>query len=86
MTSLTAGQFGLKDRGVLREGAYADLVLFDPETVIDTATFDDPKRPAAGIRMVLVNGRTVWEDGGHSGARPGRPLRRQDQDPPRAAG
>ena len=85
MTSLTAGQFGLKDRGVLREGAYADLVLFDPETVIDTATFDDPKRPAAGIRMVLVNGRSVWEDGGHSGNRPGRPLRRQDQDPPRAA-
>ena len=85
MTSLTARQFGLKDRGVLREGAYADLVLFDPETVLDTATFDDPKRPAAGIRMVLVNGRTVWEEGGHSGARPGRPLRRQDQDPPRAA-
>ncbi len=85
MTSLTAGQFGLKDRGVLRAGAFADLVLFDPDRVLDTATFDDPKRPAAGITMVLVNGRTVWEDGSHSGARPGRPLRRQDQDPPRAA-
>lgn len=85
MTSLTAAQFGLKDRGVLREGAFADLVLFDPETVIDTATFDDPKRPAAGIDLVLVNGRTVWQAGSHSGARPGRALRRQDQDPPRAA-
>jgi len=85
MTSLTAAQFGLKDRGVMREGAFADLVLFDPETVIDTATFDDPKRPAAGIELVMVNGRTVWQDGAHAGARPGRALRRQDQEPPRAA-
>lgn len=85
MTGLTARQFGLKDRGVLREGAFADLVLFDPETVIDAATFDDPKRPAPGIELVLVNGRPVWEAGAHSGARPGRALRRQDQDPPRAA-
>ena len=85
MTSLTAAQFGLEDRGVLRAGAFADLVLFDPETVIDTATFDDPKRPAAGIDLVMVNGRTVWQDGSHSGDRPGRALRRQDQDPPRAA-
>ncbi len=85
MTSLTAAQFGLKDRGVLREGAFADLVLFDPETVIDTATFDDPKRPAAGIGLVMVNGRTVWQDGNHAGDRPGRALRRQDQEPPRAS-
>ncbi len=86
MTALTAAQFGLKDRGVLREGAFADLVLFDPETVIDSATFDEPKRPAAGIDLVMVNGRTVWQDGAHAGKRPGRALRRQDQDPPRAAG
>ncbi|MDJ0936518.1 MAG: D-aminoacylase [Kiloniellales bacterium] len=85
MTALTAAQFGLKDRGVLRAGAFADLVLFDPETVIDTATFDDPKRPAAGIELVMVNGRRVWQDGAHAGDRPGRALRRQDQDPPRAA-
>ncbi len=85
MTSLTAAQFGLKDRGVLREGAFADLVLFDPETVIDTATFDDPKRPAAGIELVMVNGRRVWQDGAHVGDRPGRALRRQDQEPPRAS-
>jgi N-acyl-D-amino-acid deacylase len=77
MTSLTARRFGLTDRGVLREGAYADLVVFDPDTVLDTATFEAPARPAAGIETVLVNGRIVWEDGAHSGARPGRALRRQ---------
>ena len=85
MTALTAAQFGLKDRGLLRPGAFADLVLFDPETVIDRATFDDPKRPAAGIELVMVNGRTVWQDGSHAGNRPGRALRRQDQERPRAA-
>ncbi len=85
MTSLTARQFGLKDRGVLREGAYADLVLFDPETVLDRATFDDPKQPAAGIEAVWVNGRMVWEGGAHTGTRPGRALRRQDLDAPQSA-
>jgi N-acyl-D-amino-acid deacylase len=77
MTSLTARRFGLRDRGVLRAGAYADLVVFDPDTVLDKATFEAPARPAAGIELVLVNGRIVWQDGAHSGARPGRPLRRQ---------
>jgi N-acyl-D-amino-acid deacylase len=85
MTSLTARQFGLKDRGVLREGAYADLVLFDPDTVRDRATFDDPKQPAAGIEAVWVNGRAVWEGGTHTGTRPGRALRRQDLDAPQSA-
>jgi N-acyl-D-amino-acid deacylase len=85
MTSLSARQFGLKDRGVLREGAYADLVLFDPATVLDRATFEDPKQPAAGIEAVWVNGRTVWENGAHTGTRPGRALRRQDLDAPQAA-
>ena len=85
MTSLTARQFGLKDRGTLREGAYADLVLFDPDTVRDRATFDDPKQPAAGIEAVWVNGRAVWESGAHTGNRPGRALRRQDLDAPQSA-
>ncbi|MFQ5775171.1 MAG: amidohydrolase family protein [Kiloniellaceae bacterium] len=85
MTSLSAARFGLKGRGVIREGSYADLVVFDPDTVIDTATFEDPKRPAKGIEMVLVNGRTVWQGGAHTGARPGRALRRQDLDAPRFA-
>jgi N-acyl-D-amino-acid deacylase len=76
MTALPAAQFGLKDRGVLREGAYADLVLFDPATIADTATFERPTTPAAGIVSVVVNGRIVWNDGASTGARPGRALRR----------
>ncbi len=76
MTALPAAQFGLKDRGVLREGAHADLVLFDPDTIADTATFEQPKTPAAGIVSVMVNGRTVWQHGAPTGERPGRALRR----------
>jgi len=75
MTSLTADRFGLTDRGVLRVGAFADLVLFDPDEVIDTATFDEPVQAAAGVNQVFVNGRTVWRSGDHSGARPGKVLR-----------
>jgi N-acyl-D-amino-acid deacylase len=55
MTALPAAQFGLRDRGVLRAGAYADLVLFDPDTIADRATFEQPKIPAAGIAQVMVN-------------------------------
>jgi len=82
MTALPAARFGLKDRGILRVGAYADLVMFDPATIADTATFDDPKQPAAGIDLVMVNGRAVWHEGAHTGARPGRALRRQDLNQP----
>jgi N-acyl-D-amino-acid deacylase len=77
MTALPAAQFGLTDRGVLRAGAYADLVLFDPETIADRATFEQPTLPAAGIAQVFVNGRCVWRDGAATGNRPGRALRRQ---------
>jgi N-acyl-D-amino-acid deacylase len=77
MTALSAAQFGLKDRGVLRTGAYADLVLFDPATIADAATFDKPRTPATGIAEVFVNGRSVWKDGHATGNRPGRALRRQ---------
>jgi N-acyl-D-amino-acid deacylase len=82
MTGLTAANFGLRDRGVLRVGAFADLVLFDPDTVIDRASFEQPTRPAAGIELVLVNGQPVWRDGAGTGARPGRALRRRDLDRP----
>jgi len=75
MTSLPAARFGLTGRGVIRPGAYADLVLFDPETIIDRATWNDPVMPADGIDMVMVNGRTVWRDEGPTDARPGRALR-----------
>ena len=76
MTGLTAARFGLTDRGAVRAGAYADLVMFDAETVADRATFDQPTRPAAGIDIVMVNGAIVREGGRVTGERPGRALRR----------
>ena len=74
MTSAPAAVFGLRDRGVVAPGAAADLVLFDPATVADRATFADPDRLSAGIAMVVVNGVTVFEDNRATGARPGRRL------------
>ncbi|MGI9478788.1 MAG: N-acyl-D-amino-acid deacylase family protein [Hyphomicrobiaceae bacterium] len=76
MTSLTAAAFGIKDRGIIAEGSFADCVLFDAKTVIDSATFENPSEPAAGIAQVFVNGKRVWENGTATGARPGRGLRR----------
>jgi N-acyl-D-amino-acid deacylase len=81
MTALPAAQFGLKNRGILKPGAYADLVLFDPNTIADRATFERPQTPAAGIAEVMVNGRTVWRDGAATGERPGRALRRSELGP-----
>lgn len=77
MTSLPAACLGLADRGTLRPGAYADLVVFDPATVIDRATFDRPAVPSAGILLTCVNGNVVWRDGAVTGTRPGRVLRRR---------
>ena len=76
MTSLPAQTFGLHDRGILRAGAFADLVLLDAGTVIDRATFVAPTSPSEGIRHVMVNGRFAWRDGISTGERPGRVLRR----------
>jgi N-acyl-D-amino-acid deacylase len=76
MTGLAAERFGLRDRGIIRSGAFADLVLFDRERIIDRATFDDPARPAAGIVAVWVNGDRVLDGGRETGRRPGRVLRR----------
>jgi N-acyl-D-amino-acid deacylase len=76
MTGLTARTFGLADRGVLRERAYADVTLFDPKTIDEGATFDRPIAPAPGIHTVLVNGTSVWQQGQATGARPGRVLSR----------
>ncbi len=76
MTSVPAAVFGLRDRGSLREGAYADLVLFDPEAVIDAATFESPKVTSPGIELVMVNGQAVWQHGRNTDARPGRVLSR----------
>jgi N-acyl-D-amino-acid deacylase len=76
MTGLAAAQFRLVDRGVLRPGAFADIVVFDPATVVDHATFEEPEKPAVGIDLVVVNGEIVYLDGQSTGARPGRVLRR----------
>ena len=79
MTSLPAKRFGLNDRGLVREGFAADLVLFDPETVRDAATFECPIRPAAGIEAVWVNGILSYRDQKSTGKRAGKFLRRQKQ-------
>lgn len=76
MTGATAAVFGLSNRGAIRPGAAADLVLFDPERVLDAATYDHPARPAVGIERVWVAGRTVWDEDGATGERPGRFLAR----------
>jgi N-acyl-D-amino-acid deacylase len=75
-TSMPADQVGLADRGRIARGKKADLVVFDPEKITDRATFDDPHQYAEGIHHVLVNGTAVIEDGIHTGALPGRMLRR----------
>jgi N-acyl-D-aspartate/D-glutamate deacylase len=74
MSSLPAQALGLQDRGQLRSGFWADIVLFDPATVADTATFERPKSYPIGVPYVLVNGVVVIDDGKHTGARPGKAL------------
>ncbi|WP_255757113.1 amidohydrolase family protein [Massilia sp. erpn] len=79
MTSLSADTFGLKQRGRVAVGCWADLVLFDPATVADRASFAQPKQAAAGIVCVLVNGEVALEGGVPAAARHGRVLRRQEE-------
>ena len=74
MTSLPAQILGVRDRGQIREGFFADLVVFDPARVAETNSFERPKSYAAGVRFVLVNGAVVIDRGEHTGARPGRVL------------
>lgn len=76
MTGLSAQRFGLRDRGQLAVGCFADLTVFNPDEIADLATYDQPSRPASGIRYVFVNGRIALEDGIPTGARVGRVLRR----------
>ena len=75
MTWSTAQILGLRDRGMVKEGMVADLVIFDPASVIDRATFTKPHQLSTGVRDVFVNGVAVWRDGKHTGARPGKALR-----------
>jgi N-acyl-D-amino-acid deacylase len=81
MTGLTAETFGLPGRGVLRTGAWADITVFDPQTVAEAATFQEPIAPSHGIDTVIVNGSVVWRDGKSTGARPGQVLRRSTGEP-----
>jgi len=77
MTSLSCDRFGFVDRGRVVEGGFADLVLFDPATVLDTATYDDPKQEPVGIDLVVVNGAIALDQGQHTGVGTGRMLRYQ---------
>jgi N-acyl-D-amino-acid deacylase len=76
MTSLPAQTFGLDKKGILRPGMDADLVVFDPNAIIDQGTFEDPLQPPVGIRWVVVNGEVAAEDGKITGATSGKVLRR----------
>jgi N-acyl-D-amino-acid deacylase len=81
MTSAAAERMGIVDRGSIRPGAYADLVLFDPATVSDRATVADPRAPSVGIERVWVNGTLVFADGRPTGAHAGHVLRRASSRP-----
>ena len=74
MTSRAAIRVGLTDRGLLRPGMFADITIFDPATIRDVATFEDPTHYSVGIRWVVVNGRAVVENGRITSARPGQVL------------
>jgi N-acyl-D-amino-acid deacylase len=76
MTSLPAERFGLRDRGLLQAGRAADLVVFDPVAITDTATFDAPHAYPAGIAHVVVNGAIAWSPGEDRIGHTGRALRR----------
>jgi N-acyl-D-aspartate/D-glutamate deacylase len=76
MTSLSASKVGLFDRGLIREGCFADITIFDPAVVIDRATYLEPFQYGQGIDTVLVNGQVVLQGGEPTGAMPGRVLRK----------
>ncbi|HAL37804.1 MAG TPA: D-aminoacylase [Polaromonas sp.] len=78
MTGLSASQFGIKNRGLVQVGMYADLTIFNADTIIDMATFEHPTTPAAGISHVIVNGKTAWQNGTQTDYRGGKVLRRRD--------
>jgi dihydroorotase/N-acyl-D-amino-acid deacylase len=83
MTSAVANRLAIGDRGLLREGLYADVVVFDPETIGDRATYEAPHQLSEGVRHVVVNGTPVVADGRHTGAKPGRIVRGPGYEPKR---
>jgi N-acyl-D-amino-acid deacylase len=74
LSSLPATNLGLDHRGLLKEGMFADVVVFDPASIADRATFENPHQYSVGVKHVLVNGVQVLKDGEHTGAKPGRAL------------
>jgi N-acyl-D-amino-acid deacylase len=74
LSSLPAANLGLDHRGLLKEGMFADVVVFDPETIADKATFENPHQYSVGVKHVVVNGIQVLKDGEHTEAKPGRAL------------
>ena len=74
VSGLPATNLGLDHRGILKEGMFADVVIFDPATIADHATFENPHQYAVGVKHVFVNGVQVLKDGEHTGAKPGRAL------------
>ncbi len=76
LTSLPATNLGLAERGRLAPGYFADVVVFDPETIADHSTYEEPQQLATGVLHVWVNGQAVLVDGEVTSARPGRALRR----------
>ena len=79
MTGLSARNFGLKNRGLVNVGYFADITLFNASTIIDNASYEQPKQAASGISHVIVNGEVAWENNGPTGKRAGRVLRRNKQ-------
>ncbi len=75
LSGLPATNLGLEQRGFLREGMFADVVVFDPKTIADHATFEKPHQYATGVKHVFVNGVQVLKEGEHTGAKPGRALK-----------
>ena len=74
MTSLPAKVLSIKERGLIKEGYYADIVIFNEKTISDNATFQNPHQYSNGVEFVLVNGIVVVEGGNHTGAKPGKVL------------
>jgi N-acyl-D-amino-acid deacylase len=74
LSALPATNLGLDHRGFIQEGMFADVVVFDPATIADRATFAEPRQYAVGMKHVFVNGQQVLKDGEHTGAKPGRAL------------
>jgi N-acyl-D-amino-acid deacylase len=82
MSGLTAKNFGLTNRGTIAAGRHADVVVFDPHTVIDRATYETPTEPAEGIEAVIVNGALTWHRGAHTGVRRGEVITRKSRSHP----